>query len=272
MESRAADARAWWSWSVFGHRSHAVGWGRALAVDKSPSHLRLPGMAVLVTILAVLTLLGSQAVYAEPAAVILPLTWVGRSSEEPTSVLFSDVPGGAVDAGMELALDPNETVFDNGRYTSGTNRAATPEGNEWVSWPQLHGSCGDIFEVRLIRATFTLPAGIGDVTDLIMFSPFYTAHGDIIPVNDNVYVFLNGTFIGQKGTFYGARNGGIGGTAPFANETDGWFQEGHFGEAAVEALQPGLNTLDLVAEESCGPVENGIGRLDLKLVTADSNS
>jgi hypothetical protein len=27
---------------------------------------------------------------------------------------------------------------------------------------------------------------------------------------------------------------GFGGTASFANETDGWFQEGHFGEAAVD--------------------------------------
>lgn len=268
MDSRAAAARAWWSWSVVRHRSHAVD----TTTPNSPSHLRLPGKAVLVTILAVSALLGSHAVYAEPAAVILPLTWVGRSSEVPTSVPFSDVPGGAVDAGLELALDPNETVFDNGGHTSDTNRAATPEGNEWVSWPQWHGSCGGTFEVRLLRATFTLPAGIGDVSDLILFSPFYTAHGDIIPVNDNVYVFLNGTFIGQKGTFYGASNGGVGGTAPFANETDGWFQEGHFGEAAAEALHPGLNTLDLVVEESCGPVHNGIGRLDLKLVTADPNS
>jgi hypothetical protein len=160
--------------------------------------------------LAVLTLFGCNlAAYAEPAAVILPLTWVGRSSEGPTSVLFSDVPGGAVDAGLEIALDSNETVFDNGRQTSTTNRAATPVGNEWVSWPQSHGGCGDTFEARLLRATFTLPAWISDVTDLILFNPFYTAHGDIIPVNDNVYVFLNGTFIGQKGTFYGAINGGV---------------------------------------------------------------
>ena len=217
--------------------------------------------------LAVLTLLGSRAVCAEKEAVIVPLTWMGRSAETPSAVPFSDMLGGAVNAGLALALDPHETVFDNGRYTSDATKAATPAGNEWASWPQWHGFCGETFEVRHLRATFSLPTRISDVRDLILFSPFYTEHGDIIPINDNVYVFLNGAFIGQKGTSYGATSGGSGATAPFANETDGWFQEGRFGAAAAEALQPGRNTLDLVAEEWCAPVDNGIGRLDLKLVT-----
>jgi hypothetical protein len=271
MYCRLAAARTWWSGLAFRCRSHVVWPVWALAVDAiTPdrlSRLSLPRRAAVVMTLAVLVLIGSGTVYADNSVLILPLTWVGRSTETSASVPFSDVLGGAVDAGLALALDPNETVFDNGIYTSDANKEATPVGNEWASWPQWHGFCGQTFEVRHLRATFHLPTGIGDVHDLILFSPFYTAHGDIIPINDNVYVFLNGTFIGQKGTSYGASNGGFGGKAPFANETDGWFQDGRFGAAAAAALQPGLNTLDLVAEEWCGEVDNGIGRLDLRLVT-----
>ena len=225
---------------------------------------------VLVASLIVLASMGSTVASAASSELTIPLTWVGRSTEDSGSVPLSESLGGAVDAGLSLALDPSQVVFDNGVYTPDVNKNATPEGNEWASWPQWHGSCGQTFEVRHLRATFNLPAGVSDVSDLILFSPFYTVHGDIIPINDNVYVFLNGTFIGQKGTSYGAQNGGLDGTAPFANETDGWFQGGSFGAAAVGALQPGLNTLDLVAEEWCGGEEgaggNGIGRLDLKLV------
>jgi hypothetical protein len=182
-----------------------------------------------------LPLIGSRTVYADNGTLILPLTWVGRSAETPSSVPFSDMLGGAVDAGLALALNPNEVVFDNGRYTPDANKEATPEGNEWASWPQWHGFCSQTFEVRHFRATFNLPTEFGVARDLILFSPFYTAHGDIIPINDNAYVFLNGTFIGQKGASYGARNGGFGGTVPFANEVGGWFQEGRFGATAAVA-------------------------------------
>ncbi len=223
---------------------------------------------------ALLGLIGGRNAYAEDGALIIPMNWVGRSTEAPASVPFSPTPGGAVSQGLLLALDPSQVVFDNGTYTPQANKDVTPAGNEWASWRQWHGSCFDTYEVRHLRATFNLPTEVNDVSDLILFSPFYTAHGDIIPINDNVYVYLNGTFIGRKGTSYGATNLGVQGTAPFANETDGWFQNGSFGGASVSALQPGLNTVDFVAEEYCGREGsggNGMGRLDLKLVTGQAH-
>jgi len=105
---------------------------------------------------------------------------------------------------------------------------------------------------------------LGDILDIILFSPFYTDQGNIIPINDNVYVYLNGTFVGQKGTSYGAANAGMAGSAPFANETDGWYQDGSFGSTAADALEPGPNVLDIVSEELCG--WGGIGRVEIKLV------
>ena len=97
-----------------------------------------------------------------------------------------------------------------------------------------------------------------------MFAPAYADRGNIIPVNDNVYVFINGVRVADRGYSYSAINAGNNGTAPFANETDGWYASGSLGYAAVQALRPGENVIDLVVEEICG--SGGIGRLDLKLV------
>jgi hypothetical protein len=194
---------------------------------------------------------------------VLPLTWE-RSAEASDSVPYGSSPGSAVTDGLALPLDPDQTVFDNGEHTPAANISATPIGNEWASWPQYHGSCRSTFEVRRLRAAFTVVEDVDSVVDLVLFSPYYTEQGDIIPINDNVYVFLNGTLIGQNGGRYGASNAGTNGTAPFANETDGWYQDGSFGPAAVDALQPGTNVLDLIGEEQCK--WGGIGRLELKLM------
>ena len=130
---------------------------------------------------------------------IIPLVWE-RSTEHPASIPSSSSVGGAVNDGLALPLDPNQVVFDNGVYTAPTNTAAVPSGNEWASWPQWHGGCFATNEVRHLQATFSLPTGLGNLLDLILFSPFYTDQGNIIPINDNVYVYLNGTLVGQKGT------------------------------------------------------------------------
>lgn len=196
--------------------------------------------------------------------VVIPLEW-GRSTEHSSSVPFDNAVGIKVAEGLALPIDPTQVVFDNGLYTPDANKNATPVENEWASWNQWHGSFGETYEVRHLQATFTLPTGLGTVLDLVLFSPFYTDHGDVIPVNDNVYVYLNGTFIGKKGVSYGASKApGEGVHFDFANETDGWYADGSFGSVAAAALQPGSNVIDIVAEEWY--LWGGIGRLDLKLV------
>ncbi|MFQ5905032.1 MAG: FlgD immunoglobulin-like domain containing protein, partial [bacterium] len=194
---------------------------------------------------------------------VIELNWSGRSTEVPDSCPYGPTRGGKVAEGLALSLDPNQVIFDNGDYTPSSNKNAVPVGNEWASWPHWHPST---YEVRHLRATFDLPELPDNVLDIILFSPYYTEFGHILPINDNLYLYLNGLSVGMKGTDYGAKNGGMGGTAPFANETDGWYQDGSFGPDGAIALKVGDNVLDFVAEERSG--WGGIGRLDLKLLVA----
>jgi hypothetical protein len=228
------------------------------------------------TLLLLLAPVGSSfltgTAYASPVLgeTVITLNWVGRNTEGASTVPFGAAVGSKVGDGLALPLDTNQTIFDNGDHTPAANKAAIASGVQWASWPQWHSSCLAGTEVRHLRATFNLPAGAGTVFDVILFSPYYAAHGNIIPLNDNIYVYLNGTPIGNKGCSYGSVNVGGGGTAPFANETDGWYQDGSFGTAAASALVPGLNTIDIVVEEICS--FGGIGRLNLKLLTSGLSS
>jgi hypothetical protein len=237
---------------------------RAATHRKYARLARICSKLFLATLLVAVASAGAQT----SDSVVISLSWQ-RSTEGMAAVPFSPVLGGAVADAFALPLDPNQVVFDNGQYTRAVDVAAVPAGNQWASWPQWNGVCETTFESRHFRATFTLQAGAGPVRDFVLFSPFYVGQGDIIPVNDNLYVFLNGVRIGQKGTSYGAINGGKNGTAAFANETDGWYEDGSFGAAAVDVLREGVNTLDVVAEERCD--DGGLGKLNLKLVLGASD-
>lgn len=189
--------------------------------------------------------------------ILIPLTWIGRSTEVAASVPFCYSPGCAVASGLALPLDPAQIIFDNGIY-----RGIIPSpGKEFTSWLQYHGGCFGTYEVRRFRSTFTLPDNLGKVFDLYLYAPLYKEYGNIIPINDNIYVYLNGIFIGKKGTLYGAI---LDTKAPWAIETDGWYQGGSFGPASVTPLKPGVNIIDIVAEEFC--YYGGMSRLDLKLI------
>jgi hypothetical protein len=185
--------------------------------------------------------------------VVVPLTWVGRSTEASASVPKSSSIGGAVAAGLALPIDTNQVVFDDGLYN--TPDVPPDAGVDWASWPWYGGSK---YQVRHFQATFTLPTGLHNVVGFILFSPYYTAYGDIIPINDNAYFYLNGTSIGIKGIDYGALN-----NLP-CHETDGWNTNGAFGAVSVAALVPGLNVLDMVAEERLSG--GGTSRLNVKLL------
>lgn len=114
----------------------------------------------------------------------------------------------------------------------------------WASWGYYSGAT---YQARHFEATFVLPTDLHDVVGLSLFSPYYTAYGNVIPIDDNAYFYLNGTFIGEKGTSYGATNGGDVGA--IIHETNGWHQDGNFGLAPVLLLHPGTNVVDIVAED-----------------------
>jgi hypothetical protein len=203
------------------------------------------------------------AVSEDTIELICTLSWDGRSTEVPDSCPHGPTMGSKVPEGLALTLDPNQIVFDNGIYTPPEHKKAVPPGVEWASWPHWHSGR---WEVRHMVAAFSLPALPDNVLDLFLFSPYYTSFGNILPLNDNIYVYLNGIYVGVKGTYLAAKNGGHGGTAPFANETDGWYEDTGFGPIPTSAFKTGQNVLDVVMEEHSG--WGGIGRVNLKLLVA----
>jgi len=186
--------------------------------------------------------------------VLITLNWVGRSTESSSNVVYGSSLGTEVSAALALPLNPSQIIFDDGTYLS---RSGVPAGNQWASWQQ-YGLPFESYEGRHFRATFTLSAGLQNAVGFSLYSPYYTQYGNIIPINDNAYFYLNGTFLGARGVDYGGNNSlGIA-------ETDGWSGNGNFGSSPVPFLVPGLNTIDIVAEERS--LGGGMGLLDLELL------
>ncbi len=189
--------------------------------------------------------------------VIVPLTYVGRSTEASGSIVYGATLGSEVSAALALPLDPNQTIFDNGAYH--TTDFPPSNGVSWASWGFYSGAS---FQARHFQATFTLPAGLQNLVGFTLFSPYYTAEGNVIPIDDNSYFYLNGTFIGDKGTAYGASNGNA--ASAFIHETNGWNQDGSFGSAPIASLLSGTNVLN-IAEEDTG-LGGGTGPLEVMLL------
>jgi len=192
--------------------------------------------------------------------VVVPLTYTGRSTETAGSIAYGSSLGSEVSAALALPLDPNQTIFDGGAYHT---EDITPTGVVWASWP-IYGS-PDQYQARHFRTTFTLPAGIGTIVGFTLFSPYYTAAGNFVPIDDNSYFFLNGTYIGVRGTSYGASNAPLDVPGLEIHETNGWHQDGSFGSGPVPSLLAGANTLDIVEEDDFGG--GSTGPLNLLLIT-----
>ncbi|OGD89345.1 hypothetical protein A3D04_03850 [Candidatus Curtissbacteria bacterium RIFCSPHIGHO2_02_FULL_40_16b] len=229
------------------------------------SPLKLPlvllNLAVFFTAALVAALFGS--VHAED---LKPeLVWQ-RSTEEPGKVVQETSIGSKVNEALNLPLDPNQVVFDNGVYNSNANGSSIPSHISYASWRQYSSngaSCGPIFDLRHFQAKFNLGnhIDISKIENFILRSPYYP--GNTFPINDNAYIYLNGNEISKLGTSYGAANLGFNGTAPYANETDGWFANGNLGLIPVQFLKHGENVIDIVAGEWC--LWGGMGKLELVL-------
>jgi hypothetical protein len=189
------------------------------------------------------------------------LTW--QRSAEPTQYCFDGYGGQWTPAeGFAIPLDPQQTVWDNGAESNSTpnpGHTNTPPpipGREYASW---YYACNDgmsyagVSDLRRFQATFTLPTGY-TVTSGFMHTPSFA---DGIPINDNIYIFVNGqllfwggtrantigTFQGESGT-QGIWNGS--GNEPL--ETDGWYLPGEIPE--VTDFVSGTNTIDIFTEEN----------------------
>jgi hypothetical protein len=174
------------------------------------------------------------------------LEW-GRSREDKDSIRSSLNLGGAVMDGLGLDIDKSQEVWDK---------------NTWAYWAQYHLDNVSTyrFQVRHFQALLDLPKEIkpDNVENLILFNPDYLVD-DIIPINDNIYVYLNNIEIGRKGTCYPPAflDWGV-------SPDVGWYVPGSFSAEGPKNLDAGLNIIDIVAEESCG--WGGMGELGLKLI------
>ena len=193
-----------------------------------------------------------------------PLLIWQRSTEAQNKVVTETSIGSEVNEALQLPLDANQTVFDNGVSTPTVNKNAVASGIFWASWSQYSSpnptSCGPIFELRHFQAKFNL-GNLSNIKKIKLVSPYYSQ--DIIPINDNLYLYINGNFVTRLGTSYGAVNRGMNGHALVANETDGWVANGVLPTSAIAFLISGQNTLDIVAGETCR--WGGMGKLELVL-------
>jgi hypothetical protein len=189
---------------------------------------------------------------------IVPLVWT-RSKEDAASVFVATGIGAGVEPARGLPIDPDQIVFDNGAWAFFVN---TPAGNDAATWRQYFGTCTQTFETRRFETTFIVPPGLGRVRDVLLFSPYYTDQDFIIPINDNIYASERRRHRPQ-GDVVHRHLRRTAGHVQDGERTDGWYDRGSLGTAAVTALREGTNVLDLIAEEWCGI--GGMGRLNVML-------
>lgn len=200
------------------------------------------------------------------------LTWT-RSSEENVV----GVPG--LGASWELAtgfaidtpiIDPEyvwDGAFDH-RYFAGYS---TRTDITWASWQ--HKNLGQT-DLRRFNATFNLDQQIAaNITSATLRQPDFAP--DAIPINDNLYVFLNQELVFWGGTrvdalpveFHGMA--GIQAIPTYLGGGDwgglshtGWYLPGEFPDLETASFNPGANSFDLFAEEN----ETGGGMSKVELV------
>jgi len=108
-------------------------------------------------------------------------------------------------------------------------------------------------DVRHFKATFTFPTGLDPATAQgFLYDPYYA--DDLIPINDNLYVHLNGALQFTGGSNY---PGSVWGSIPY--ETDGWYIPGAI---PLSGFQSGTNVIDIVTEERM--FWGGMGYLELR--------
>jgi hypothetical protein len=182
----------------------------------------------------------------------------GRSSESPGGIAYGPTQGSAVSDGLALPIDVDQIVWNKDEYQEENN---VPETVEYATWDQWQSECRSTFEVRHFQAFFDLPGDIepSSITSVILHSTHDYGIGDIIPINDNLYVYINDNLIGAKGTGYSD----VYRDNELFPQTDGWYVPGSFEVTPGELLE-GQNKLDIVAEELCA--WGGIDQLGLKLI------
>lgn len=190
----------------------------------------------------------------ETRSVLPTVTWT-RSAEPATA----NYPGyGAQwDKADAFAIPlTNPVIWDSGTYHAYSGPGTAPEFASWlygVTDP-IGGSYAEASDLRRFQASFEIPDEC-TITGVSM----YTGDTPGIPINDNLYIFVNsgdlaywgGTRVDAIGaTFMGVAGQQAIRTTPVsqAYETDGWYIPGDFPE--LTGFVSGTNVIDIFTEEN----------------------
>jgi hypothetical protein len=195
-----------------------------------------------------------------------------------SGVVVGDGAGTTVDEALLLDTDVTDPslIWDSTYLYSSP---PPPAGTEWASWNSGYAppDLTSYAEGRLFRATFTLSdaAFARGVLNARLFDPFKP--GGEIPINDVLYVYLNGTKItqlspalarfasGTYGTSYGVFGVDGGNNHELAPETDGWFINALNLPAGL--FVAGQNHLEIVTEDVS--VSGALGYVALEVTLDD---
>jgi hypothetical protein len=203
--------------------------------------------------------------YVETTTATPVLDWQ-RGMEDTSVPAFAGYGGGWTPAqGFLIALNPLQEVWDGGLYwPAGDTSVPTGPFDDitFASWSYAYtnpdgGAYAGYSDLRRFQASFTVPEGCA-VTGGMLRTPDFA---DGIPINDNLYIFINGqdnllfwggtranvlpAFEGMAGV-QALRGGVVGARVPAVS--DGWYIPGELPE--VTSFVDGINTIDIFTEEN----------------------
>lgn len=219
--------------------------------------------------------IAAHAVIKRHEEIVPTLSWL-RSSESSVDTFEGYGAQWDLADGFSILLDPQQTVWDGGTISNG--KGGWFSSLSYASWPHAANKDGYV-DLRRFQATFELPAG-HEVLEAKVASKNYP---DRIPINDNIYVFLNGTLQFWGGTIMGEPYAtydkvfqGMPGVAVVGHGTDGmgtggWYiPRSNLTSVSPNAFRTGENVLDVFAEEF--RQWGGMNELALTLDVLDLNA
>jgi hypothetical protein len=198
----------------------------------------------------------------EPRTLCPELIWQ-RSSEESVAVFPGYGAQWTKEEGFAIGLDPEAIVWDGGEVGQYFTGYSTRDDISWASWVCTENPNGKSLtgtDLRRFQATFDIPAGYSVTGGTLgSVNPGYET---VIPMNDNIYIFVNEELVFWGGTISlagldPARTHFLGverrdtepqNKAAFP-ETDGWHMDGAIPTISSSLFGEGANVLDVFAEE-----------------------
>ncbi len=198
----------------------------------------------------------------EPLTLYPELIWQ-RSSEDDVAVYPGYGAQWTKEQGFGIALDPAAVVWDGGTGSQYFTGYSTRSDISWASWVCTQNPSGKSTsgtDLRRFQATFDIPAGYSVTGGTLgSVNPGYES---VIPMNDNIYIFVNEELIFWGGTislagldpgrthFLGMeRRDTEPQDKPAFPETDGWHMDGAIPAISSSLFVEGANVLDVFAEE-----------------------